>query len=159
VGSMGLHDEGADEVRVGGLLGCGDALTPMDQCSTHHSCMSWWRVSFFLQLRTLRGVHEVKVGSLAWSNNILTTGNMDGKIVNNDVRIRNHVMQTYEGHTQEVCGLKWSRLGQQLASESNDNLLHIWDGILCPVSWPQPVDAQVRGPHGCCEGSRLVPIP
>jgi len=52
---------------------------------------------------------------------------MDGKIVNNDVRIRNHVVQTYEGHSQEVCGLKWSGSGQQLASGGNDNLLHIWD--------------------------------
>jgi cell division cycle 20, cofactor of APC complex len=55
------------------------------------------------------------------------TGSMDSKIVNNDVRIRNHVVQTYEGHTQEVCGLKWSGSGQQLASGGNDNLVHIWD--------------------------------
>jgi len=72
-------------------------------------------------------VHEARVGSLAWNNSILTTGSMDGKIVNNDVRIRNHVVQTYEGHSQEVCGLKWSGSGQQLASGGNDNLLHIWD--------------------------------
>jgi cell division cycle protein 20 (cofactor of APC complex) len=52
---------------------------------------------------------------------------MDGKIVNNDVRIRNHAVQTYRGHEQEVCGLKWSGSGQQLASGGNDNLLHIWD--------------------------------
>ena len=52
---------------------------------------------------------------------------MDGKIVNNDVRIRNNVVQTYHGHEQEVCGLKWSGSGQQLASGGNDNLLHIWD--------------------------------
>ena len=50
---------------------------------------------------------------------------MDGRIVNNDVRIRNHVVQTYEGHSQEVCGLKWSGSGQQLTSGGNDNLLHI----------------------------------
>lgn len=31
------------------------------------------------------------------------------------------------GHDQEVCGLKWSPNGQQLASGGNDNLLHIWD--------------------------------
>ncbi|CAD6259769.1 unnamed protein product [Miscanthus lutarioriparius] len=78
-------------------------------------------------LRTLRGVHESRVGSLAWNNSILTTGGMDGKIVNNDVRIRNNVVQTYHGHEQEVCGLRWSGSGQQLASGGNDNLLHIWD--------------------------------
>ncbi|CAN7015649.1 unnamed protein product [Brassica rapa subsp. trilocularis] len=31
------------------------------------------------------------------------------------------------GHTQEVCGLKWSGSGQQLASGGNDNVVHIWD--------------------------------
>ena len=72
-------------------------------------------------------MHDSRVGSLAWNNNILTTGGMDGKIVNNDVRIRNHIVQTYQGHQQEVCGLKWSGSGQQLASGGNDNLLHIWD--------------------------------
>ena len=81
----------------------------------------------FLQLRTLRGVHELRVGSLAWNNNILTTGSMDGKIVNNDVRFRNHVVHRYRGPEQEVCGLKWSGSGQQLAIGGNDNLLHIWD--------------------------------
>jgi len=80
-----------------------------------------------LQLRTLRGLHESRVGSLAWNNSILTTGGMDGKIVNNDVRIRNNVVQTYHGHEQEVCGLRWSGSGQQLASGGNDNLLHVWD--------------------------------
>src|SRR4051812_18755602 len=81
----------------------------------------------FLQLRTLRGVHSSRVGSLAWNNNILTTGGMDGRIVNNDVRSRSRPVHTYQGHTQEVCGLKWSGSGQQLASGGSDTLLHIWD--------------------------------
>lgn len=78
-------------------------------------------------LRTLRGGHRSRVGSLAWNNHILTTGGMDGLIVNNDVRVRSHIVDTYRGHTQEVCGLKWSASGQQLASGGNDNILHIWD--------------------------------
>ncbi|XP_051216127.1 cell division cycle 20.2, cofactor of APC complex [Lolium perenne] len=86
-----------------------------------------WDTSSSRLLRTLKGVHESRVGSLAWNNNILTTGVMDGRIVNNDVRIRDHAVQTYHGHSQEVCGLKWSGSGQQLASGGNDNLLHIWD--------------------------------
>ncbi|XP_038986994.1 cell division cycle 20.2, cofactor of APC complex-like [Phoenix dactylifera] len=86
-----------------------------------------WDSSSSNLLRTLRGVHGSRVGSLAWNNNILTTGGMDGKIVNNDVRVRSHIVQTYRGHQQEVCGLKWSGSGQQLASGGNDNLLHIWD--------------------------------
>ncbi|XP_031393232.1 cell division cycle 20.2, cofactor of APC complex-like [Punica granatum] len=78
-------------------------------------------------LRTLKGGHRSRVGSLAWNNHILTTGGMDGRIINNDVRVRSPIVETYRGHTQEVCGLKWSASGQQLASGGNDNLLHIWD--------------------------------
>ena len=80
-----------------------------------------------MQIRTLSGGHTQRVGSLAWNNHILTTGGMDGKIVNNDVRVRSHIVETYRGHWQEVCGLKWSGSGQQLASGGNDNLLYIWD--------------------------------
>ena len=84
-------------------------------------------VNVFLQLRTLRGGHRLRVGSLAWNNHILTTGGMDGLIINNDVRVRSHIVETYRGHEQEVCGLKWSPSGRQLASGGNDNRLFIWD--------------------------------
>lgn len=43
------------------------------------------------------------------------------------VRVRDHVTSHLIGHCQEVCGLKWSPSGHQLASGGNDNLLHIWD--------------------------------
>lgn len=82
---------------------------------------------YVFQLRTLRGGHRRRVGSLAWNNHILTTGGMDGWIINNDVRVRSHIVEIYRGHEQEVCGLKWSASGQQLASGGNDNLLHIWE--------------------------------
>ncbi|RZC71229.1 hypothetical protein C5167_034418 [Papaver somniferum] len=78
-------------------------------------------------LRTLRGGHQSRVGAMDWNKHILSTGEMDGFIINNDVRIRNHIVDTYRGHDQEVCGLKWSPSGQQLASGGNDNLIHIWD--------------------------------
>ncbi|KAK6781670.1 hypothetical protein RDI58_019466 [Solanum bulbocastanum] len=76
-------------------------------------------------LRTLRG-HRLRVGSLDWNGHILTTGGMDSMIINNDVRVRSHIVGTYRGHNQEICGLKWSASGQQLASGGNDNLVHIW---------------------------------
>ena len=69
----------------------------------------------------------MRVGSLAWNNHILTTGGIDGLIINNDVRVRSHIVETYRGHEQEVCGLKWSPSGRQLASGGNDNRLFIWD--------------------------------
>lgn len=86
-----------------------------------------WDANSNRLMRTLRGVHASRVASLSWNNHILTTAGMDGKIVNNDVRMRSHVVQTYRGHRGEVCGLKWSDAGLQLASGGNDNLIHIWD--------------------------------
>lgn len=75
----------------------------------------------------LRDGHQQRVGSLAWNKHILTTGSGDSRIIDNDLRVRSHIVETYIGHHQEVCGLKWSASGQQLASGGNDNLLFIWD--------------------------------
>lgn len=86
----------------------------------------WDSVSLEL-LRTLRGCHRGRVGALAWNEKVLSTGGMDGRIVNNDVRVRSHVVGTCTGHLAEVCGLKWSPSGQHLASGGNDNLVYIWD--------------------------------
>ncbi|KAL8538401.1 hypothetical protein ACS0TY_000412 [Phlomoides rotata] len=46
-----------------------------------------------------------------------------------DVRESSHIVQTNKVHRQEVCGLKWSASGQQLASGGNDNPLHILDRL------------------------------
>lgn len=50
-----------------------------------------------MQLRTLIGGHSQEVGSLDWKNHVLTSGGMDGKIINNDVRLRSHIVETYGG--------------------------------------------------------------
>ncbi|KAL5154097.1 Cell division cycle 20.1, cofactor of APC complex [Glycine soja] len=70
---------------------------------------------------------QARVGSLSWNNYILTTGGMDGRIVNNDARVRHHIGESYRGHRQEICGFRWSPLGQQLASSGNNNVIHIRD--------------------------------
>lgn len=93
----------------------------------NNSDVQLWDSSTSRLLRTLREGHRLRVGALDWNNNILTTGGMDCLIINHDVRIRSHNIGTYRGHSQEVCGLKWSASGQQLASGGNDNLLHIWN--------------------------------
>ncbi|XP_058103894.1 cell division cycle 20.2, cofactor of APC complex-like isoform X2 [Magnolia sinica] len=100
------------------------------------SLVQLWDSTANRQLRTLKGGHQSRVGSLAWNNHILTTGGMDGLIINNDVRIRSHIVETYRGHQQEVCGLKWSSSGQQLASGGNDNLLYIWDRSIASSNSP-----------------------
>ncbi|EPS59927.1 hypothetical protein M569_14878, partial [Genlisea aurea] len=58
---------------------------------------------------------------------VLTTRGVDSLFVNNDVRVRAHVVETYRGHRREVCGLEWSGSRHHLASGGCDNLVHIWD--------------------------------
>ncbi|MED6212542.1 hypothetical protein PIB30_084383 [Stylosanthes scabra] len=110
----------------------------------NNSHVQVWDSAACRLLRTLRGVHQLRVGSLAWNDHVLTTGGMDGKIVNNDVRVRSHIVDTYRGHNQELCGLKWSASGQQLASGGNDNLVHVWDRSMAssnsPTRWLHRLD-------------------
>lgn len=96
-----------------------------------------WDSHELRQLRSLKG-HSARVGSLAWNGPILSTGSRDNLIINHDVRIRDHIVGTMEAHEQEVCGLKWSPSGQQLASGGNDNLLHIWDAAAASTQGPSP---------------------
>ncbi|CAI5510158.1 unnamed protein product [Closterium sp. Naga37s-1] len=85
-----------------------------------------WDASRLRQVRRLQG-HRARVGSLAWNGHTLSSGSRDSSILNHDVRVRDHVVSALRAHEQEVCGLKWSRSGQHLASGGNDNLLYIWD--------------------------------
>ncbi|CUG91148.1 WD40 repeat-containing protein, putative [Bodo saltans] len=70
--------------------------------------------------------HSGRVGSLSWNGHILAAGSRDTTISLTDTREK-RTFATLSGHTQEVCGLRWSPNGQQLASGGNDNLLNIWD--------------------------------
>ena len=85
-----------------------------------------WDVEKHKQLRSMDG-HSQRVGALAWNGPMLSSGGRDSRIVQHDVRAQNHMTATLKGHTQEVCGLKWSANGTMLASGGNDNLLNIWD--------------------------------
>ena len=70
--------------------------------------------------------HSSRVSSLAWNGQILSSGSRDSTIINCDVGQHRPVVSVYEGHEQEVCGLKWNPEGTQLASGGNDNLLLVW---------------------------------
>jgi cell division cycle 20-like protein 1 (cofactor of APC complex) len=87
------------------------------------------------------GGHKARVGSLAWHAHVLASGSRDRCILQRDVREPKDFMSKLTGHKQEVlvlfkcklnnkiqvCGLKWSFEGNQLASGGNDNKLLIWD--------------------------------
>lgn len=85
-----------------------------------------WDTSELRMIRALSG-HLSRVSALSWNQNILSTGSLDSSILNHDIRQRNNIVSRFDDHTKEVCGLKWSFDGQQLASGSNDNTLCIWD--------------------------------
>jgi len=91
----------------------------------NNSEVQLWDTERAKLVRTMKG-HLARVSALDWNGHILSSGSRDTNIINHDVRIAQHVVSTLEGHTQEICGLKWSPDGTQLASGANDNLVKIW---------------------------------
>jgi cell division cycle protein 20 (cofactor of APC complex) len=86
-----------------------------------------WDIESCSRLRTMRTQTGIRIGSQSWFNHLVTTGSKSGEIFVNDVRIKNHITSTLNGHVGEVCGLEYRRDGQQFASGSNDNTVCIWD--------------------------------
>lgn len=74
--------------------------------------------------------HNDRIGVIAPMHgnnpNIFSSGSQDKVIVNYDFREDNYIGK-YIGHTQEICGLKWSPDDRLLASGGNDNKLFIWN--------------------------------
>uniref|UniRef100_A0A7S1T1G7 CDC20/Fizzy WD40 domain-containing protein n=1 Tax=Tetraselmis chuii TaxID=63592 RepID=A0A7S1T1G7_9CHLO len=92
-----------------------------------------WDVAKCRKLRTLSG-HRNRVGTLAWSSQLLASGSRDRTILRRDVRAKEPFVAKLQGHRSEVCGLKWSYDDRELASGGNDNQLLIWN-----VASPNPV--------------------
>ena len=102
------------------------------QCSNYlavglsNSTVQIWDPTRGQLIRTLRG-HEQRVSSLSWNGCLLSSGSRDTNLLNHDVRMPFHIISKYTAHEGEICGLKWSKDGTQLASGANDNALMIWD--------------------------------
>lgn len=108
---------------------------------TNNAEVQLWDVERQKQMRSMLG-HNSRISSLAWNNHLLSSGSRDTLIFNHDVRIPQHHVSTFSGHTQDVCGLKWSPDGTQLASGGNDNVLNIWDAGLYSAPRYQLTDHQ-----------------
>lgn len=91
-----------------------------------------WDAASSQKLRTMAPSSDAssagQVASMSWFHHVLTSGHSNGSIVHHDVRVPRHVVATLQGHTGEVCGLRWSPAGELLASGSNDNVVNLWDG-------------------------------
>jgi len=96
---------------------------------TNEGPVQLWDTDAMKKVRTMRG-HAARVGSLSWNKNVLSSGGRDSIIIQHDVRSSSHIVSTYAGHTQEVCGLEWNEDGTTLASGGNENYLCIWDAAM-----------------------------
>eukprot|EP00798_Chlamydomonas_sp_ICE-L_P007384 gene7384-508_t len=99
---------------------------------TSDSKVQIWDAARGKQIRELSG-HTNRVSCVAWNGTTLSSAGRDSTIRNWDVRKRRDeaCVATLTAHEQEVCILKWSPCGNQLASGGNDNNLCIWDSSYC----------------------------
>lgn len=92
---------------------------------TSNAEVQLWDVQQQKRLRNMTS-HSARVAALSWNNHILSSGSRTGHIHHHDVRVPQHHVATLAGHSQEVCGLKWSPDGRYLASGANDNVVNVW---------------------------------
>ncbi|XP_022631623.1 protein FIZZY-RELATED 1 isoform X2 [Vigna radiata var. radiata] len=85
-----------------------------------------WDVTQGKSIRTMEG-HRLRVGTLAWSSSLLSSGSRDKSIYQRDIRVQEDFVSKLSGHKSEVCGLKWSYDNRELASGGNDNKLLVWN--------------------------------
>ncbi|CAI8584009.1 unnamed protein product [Vicia faba] len=91
-----------------------------------HSQLQVWDAETSKPIRSLEG-HSERIATLAWNNHILTSGSHDKTIINHDVRARRNEISRVKAHRAEVCGLKWSKRGNLLASGGNENHIYVWE--------------------------------
>ncbi|KAK4770656.1 hypothetical protein SAY87_031188 [Trapa incisa] len=93
---------------------------------TSNGKLQVWDASFCKRVRTMEG-HRLRVGALAWSSSLLSSGSRDKSILQRDIRVPEDYVSKLSGHKSEVCGLKWSHDNHELASGGNDNRLFVWN--------------------------------
>ncbi|XP_065904437.1 fizzy-related protein homolog [Dysidea avara] len=95
---------------------------------THLGYVQIWDAAASKKVSTLTG-HNGRATSLSWNSTSVASGSRDRTILQWDHRMTagNRYLRKLTGHSQEVCGLRWSPDSQLLASGGNDNKLFIWD--------------------------------
>ena len=94
-----------------------------------------WDTETLSLVRTMRSNLGVRIGSQSWFETTIATGARSGEIQINDIRVRKHIVATWEEHEGEVCGLSYKNDGFQLASGGNDNTVRIWDTRASRALW------------------------
>lgn len=103
-----------------------NSSSPLLSVGTNIGEVQIWDTVKLKKVRVLSG-HTARVGAMAWSSSLLSSGSRDKNIYNRDIRAKEEIVSKLTGHRQEVCGLKWSYDEQQLASGGNDNKLLVWN--------------------------------
>jgi len=117
-----------------------------------------WDVETKSKSRTMKCFNGIRIATQSWNDHILSNGSRGGIIMNNDVRVSEHIIDTYENHSGEVCGLEWRSDGLQLASGGNDNLVNIWDirNSSIPMFTKTAHNAAVKAISWCPEQPSLL---
>ncbi|CAD6209313.1 unnamed protein product [Miscanthus lutarioriparius] len=102
-------------------VGLGNCVYLWNACSS-----KIWDATRCKRIRTMES-HRMRVGALAWSSSLLSSGSRDKSILHHDIRAQEDYVSKLTGHKSEVCGLKWSYDNRQLASGGNDNRLFVWN--------------------------------
>ena len=137
-----------EQTHVTSLCWCPEGTYMAVGTSDHK--VQLWDVDKLRQVRSMTG-HRARVSSLSWNGPCLSSGGRDSIVLHHDVRVAEHKVGCLRGHAQEVCGLRWSPSGTQLASGGNDNILNVWDDRCAPPRLSPP--ASRAAPHA----SRLTP--
>uniref|UniRef100_H2YVS1 CDC20/Fizzy WD40 domain-containing protein n=1 Tax=Ciona savignyi TaxID=51511 RepID=H2YVS1_CIOSA len=95
---------------------------------TSEAQVQLWDIASSKRMRNMKS-HAARVSSLSWNDYILSSGSLDGFVHHHDVRVSDHHVATLTGHSQEVCGLEWSKDGRHLASGSNDNIVNVYSSM------------------------------
>ncbi|GMT14680.1 hypothetical protein PFISCL1PPCAC_5977, partial [Pristionchus fissidentatus] len=91
------------------------------------------------ELRKMTIDRSCRTGVLAWRHHVVSAGHRSGQILHHDVRVARHQIGEFVGHTQEVCGMKWSPDLKYLASGGGDNIVNVWNANDLTSSNPAPV--------------------
>lgn len=119
-------------------LGADDSVTSLSWCAsgdqisigTTSGAVQLWDPERCAMSRPALSGHTARVGTMHWnSGGLLASGSRDRSILTRDPRLPGDdaITSRRGGHRQEVCGLRWSGDGRNLASGGNDNRLLVWD--------------------------------
>jgi len=102
-----------------------------------------WDVQAERCVRRLSG-HRHRCCALAWNGPVLCSGSRDKSILQRDLRVASMFTSRLAAHRSEVCGLRWSPDGRELASGGNDNMVLVWNARLTGASGAEAASPMLR---------------